>query len=373
MHFIGGILIPFFTIWAGLNFTQVFILQAFFMISIFLLEIPTGVVADYFGRKHSLILACVFGIVAPIVYASMPNFWIFMVGEFLWAVSAALLSGADKALVYDSLKKIKKTELSKKIFARLKSASLLGLVIGSPIGAILAAQYGLRIPMFAMAVPAVIAVAIGFTLKEPKTVKKVESYRYWTLLKEGSTYLFKHRILRIFAFDMVTIAALAHFMIWFFQPMLMKANMSIAFFGIVHAGFVLSQVIIINSAIHLETLLKSKKRLLLIGPLILGLAYIVGGLTNNVVLILLAIIIGGGFGLSRMVLFDSYMNKYIPSNKRATVLSTGAMLQGFLMAAIYPLVGLLADWSLNYTLIGLGAVVIILALCSRVREEMLID
>ncbi len=119
LHFIGGVLVPFFLTWGKISFTQIMILQSVFMISMFLLEIPTGAIADYLGRKTSLIIGAIINIIAVFVYTSYPNFYVFLVGEFLWAMTWALLSGADQALVYDSLKKIKQKKNQRKYMADL--------------------------------------------------------------------------------------------------------------------------------------------------------------------------------------------------------------------------------------------------------------
>ena len=42
---------PSFTEWGGITFTQIMFLQGWFMAMIFIFEIPTGSIADYFGRK----------------------------------------------------------------------------------------------------------------------------------------------------------------------------------------------------------------------------------------------------------------------------------------------------------------------------------
>ena len=42
LHFFGGVLIPFFTDWGGINYFRVMVLQSFFVFSVFLLEVPTG-------------------------------------------------------------------------------------------------------------------------------------------------------------------------------------------------------------------------------------------------------------------------------------------------------------------------------------------
>lgn len=157
LHFIGGVIVPFFTDWGKISFTQVMILQSWFMLWILLLEIPTGVVADYFCRKHSLVLAAIVNSIAALVYASMPNFYIFLLGEVLWAMSEALLSGAFEAFVYDFLKILDEEKISKKVFGRVESFGLAGFMVGAPIGSVIAAQFGLRAPMLLLVIPFTIA------------------------------------------------------------------------------------------------------------------------------------------------------------------------------------------------------------------------
>lgn len=373
LHFIGGVLIPFFTDWGGLSFFQIMILQSWFMLWIFLLELPTGTIADYFGRKQSLILAAGFGIIAVIVYTSTPNFYIFLIAEVLFALSVSLLSGADHAFVYDTLKKIQKAELSKKIFGRLESCHLAGIMIAAPIGSLIASQVSLRAPMLFMALPLLLAVLIGLTLKEPKMTEKVKSQRYLTILKSGVNFFRRHQPLKILAVDMIVIAAVAYFIIWLYQPMLQRAGVSIAYFGLVHAILVAAQILLMNNYQRLEKFLKSKKRLIFLSAFLTGFALIIGGLTNWLPIVILVIIIGGGFGLGRKPLFTSYFNKYIPSAQRATVLSSISMFRHFVLIILSPLVGYFVDWSLSYTLITLGLIAVIFSFISKVKEEHLID
>ena len=124
---------------------------------------------------------------------------------------------------------------------------------------------------------------------------------------------------------------------------------------------------------YYEKLLKGKRRYIFISAIIPGIMFIVGGLAKSWLLFVPAITILASFGLSRRTLFSSYLNKFIPSNKRATVLSTISMLETLVIAITYPIVGRLAEWSLNYTFIILGVSVILFSLVSRVEESMLID
>ncbi|MBU1092367.1 MFS transporter [Patescibacteria group bacterium] len=373
LHFFGGVLVPFFTDWGGISFTKVMILQSWFMAWIFILEIPTGTIADYWGRKHSLALGTVINIIAVLVYVSNPNFYIFLFAEFLWAVASALYSGADQAFTYDTLKIIGRAKESKKIFARIGSVKLAGLMISAPLGSLIAAYIGIRETMLFMAFPLIIAFFISLTFLEPKTDHKIESKRYLHTLKNGVKYFHQNKILKILALDFIVIQSIAYFMLWAYQPMLKIAGVKIVYFGIVHAGFALMQILFMNNYERLEKLLGNKKRLIFYSAFITGLMFIMGGLTNVVYLIIPAILIAGGLGLGRRELFESYLNKHIPSERRATILSTVSMINKFILVVISPLVGMLIDWSLGVALIILGLIAVGFSFISRVEEKHLID
>jgi MFS family permease len=148
MHFIAAVLVPFFTDWGRIRFSQVLFLNAWFMFCVFMLEIPTGTVADFFGRKTSMLLGSVVFILAVVVYVSYPSFYVFLVGETIWAMAYTLNSGANEALVYDSLKIIGHEERSKKVYSRMEAFKMTGILIGALLGSVLAKYGGLTMPFF---------------------------------------------------------------------------------------------------------------------------------------------------------------------------------------------------------------------------------
>jgi len=372
LHFFGGVLIPFFTEWANLSYAQILLLQSWFMVWIFILEVPTGAIADYFGRKVSVALASFSAVAGALVYISVPNFYVFLAGEFLFALGAALLSGADQALIYDSLKRAGRSKASKSVFGRYRSMGLIGILIASPIGGVMG-SLDLRLPMLSFALPAFLAGLVALTMKEPHTRKKTESVRYLNILTEGVKYLSKHRILKILAIDMAFVGTIVYFILWFFQIMLKNAGVGIEYFGFVHATFTIGEIIILTNFSKLENFLGSKRRLLLLSTILPGIMFVIGGLTTYLPLVLLSILLIGSLGLSRDVLLQNYMNKYIPTPKRATILSASNMLKTFSIAAVNPFVGLLADFDFNATLIILGLAAIAWGLMSEMQETMLKD
>ena len=200
-HLFAGVLIPFFTVWGKISFAQVMLLQAIFTASVFVLEVPTGAIADRFGRKTSLIFGAVALAIGVAVYSIYPNFWVFAIGEVIWACGFALVSGADQALVYDSLKELGEEEKSKKIFGRWESLGVIAIAIAAPIGSLIAEYVGLRYTMIGMSVPFFIATSIAMTFKEPQVGRPAQRAKYFQSIVDGSKYLKSHKALRILAFD----------------------------------------------------------------------------------------------------------------------------------------------------------------------------
>lgn len=93
-----------FLIEKGLPFTQIGILYAVREIFINLFEIPSGIIADTFGRKKSLIVSfCIYIISFSVFYLSH-NFWLFLVAFILFGIGDAFRTGTHKGMIMDYLK-----------------------------------------------------------------------------------------------------------------------------------------------------------------------------------------------------------------------------------------------------------------------------
>jgi MFS family permease len=374
MQFFSAVLVPFYTDWGGLKLSQILYLNAWFMFFGFMLEVPTGAVADYLGRKHSLALGSLLGVAGAYVYASRPGFNRFLLAEFILAGSYALHSGADEALAYDSLKMAGAEDKSKQALARMESFKLAGIIVAALSGGFIAARYGLRTPMLLYAVPCMLGFFLALTLHEPPVRSGPSlSPSYLTILKEGGRFFLGHKILLLLAAELALTHALAWVIIWLFQPALARLGVPIAYFGIVQTGACLGQIAVLSNIEKLEGWLKSKRQFLLLAGLGAGAGYIALGFVKSPALCAGLIILVFSLGHTRAPVFSSYMNKYIPSEKRATVLSMASMLRTLAIVIVNPLIGLLADRSLTAAFYSLGASLIALAIFSRIEEKHLIE
>ncbi|MBT3465339.1 MFS transporter [archaeon] len=372
LHFIGAVLIPFFMEWGRLTYMQTMLLQSIFVISVTLFEVPTGAVADHYGRRISISIGIIVNILGIIAYTIKPDFFIFVIAEILWALAYALVSGADHALLYDTLKEEKKEKESKKILGKFGSIELIGILIAAPIGSLIAQYFGIVWATKAMIIPFFFSLLISFTIKEPKI--KGKENNYFDTLKSGLSYFKNNKKLKILVFDAVSIFSFSLLIIWTYQLLLKDFNIPIGYFGIIHAIAVLFEVIIMNNFDNLEKMFGSKKKYILFSALVVGFSYLLLAFSTSIYLSIPLILIVFGIGITRMTLFTNYLNKFIESHHRATVLSTVSMFAKFGSGLLYPLVGFITEnYSLSLTFFSLGILVLISTTFSKVREDMLID
>jgi MFS family permease len=222
--------------------------------------------------------------------------------------------------------------------------------------------------------PMALAMAVSLTLTEPPVAKEESAGQsYLAILTSGARYFLGHRILRILALDMVVVSALPWLIIWLYQPLLRLAGVELEWFGGVHAVMSLAQIVVLSQVDNLERLLGTRRRLLWLGAFVAGFSFVMLGLVQAVAAVIFFIWLASAFGLSRRPLFSSYMNRYIPSGMRATVLSAASMFTTLGIAVVNLVAGWAADISVRGTMLVVGAALLGFSFLSRIREEHLLE
>lgn len=373
IHFFGAVMIPFFQDYGGLNFAEIMILESIFMGGIFVMEIPTGAIADKYSRKFSLNLAYLINIIAIGVYIIQPNFWIFALGESIWALAVALHSGAYDAMLYDTLVELGQESESKKHFSRLRSIGLIAMPIGALSGAFIASYFGLQATMGFSMIPLAISALLSFWLHEPNVHQQSKEMNTWSLFRKGLQVINQSKGLQRIIIDMVILSTIGYFGIWLYQKRLMHLGLEIRYLGMVQTGIIVFEVAFLNLALKLEKWLGSKKKVLSLAGLGIGFGFLLTGAFANVSVNILGFILAAGFGMTYQVLSINYMNKYIPSEQRATILSTASMLRQSMIMCINPLVGFGVEWNIDFVLVGLGLCAVIWTLSAPIKEQDLLE
>ncbi|WP_336046279.1 MFS transporter [Solibacillus ferritrahens] len=125
---------------AGLNPLQLVLLGTIMELAILFFEIPTGLVADIFGRKKSLIIGTFIIGSAHLLEGSIPSFWAIAMGAALWGIGWTFISGAETAWIADELenKELDITLLKGAKFSSL--GSFLGIIMSVLIAIVFTVQ-----------------------------------------------------------------------------------------------------------------------------------------------------------------------------------------------------------------------------------------
>lgn len=178
---------PFYTLLfadTGITPAQIATLLIAWSATAFLLEVPSGALADKFNRRNILLIANVLKIAAFCAWLVFPNYWGFFAGFLLWGASSALESGTKEALLYDELAKFKKTSLYAKIHGRMEAISLTATVLAYLAASSLAGQgYDFLLVLSVLSqIACVVAVA---TLPATKRVESTGETAYFSYFTEG--------------------------------------------------------------------------------------------------------------------------------------------------------------------------------------------
>ena len=109
----------------GMTLEQFAILNSIWAASIILAEVPSGALSDMIGRKKMIVAAGIFMVIEMVVWGFAPTsdldllFWILAINRILSGLAEAAASGADEALVYDSIDEAGKKEDWAKILQKV--------------------------------------------------------------------------------------------------------------------------------------------------------------------------------------------------------------------------------------------------------------
>lgn len=367
MHLMSAVIMPFFREWGGLSYVQIFGLQTWFMVASFLMEVPTGAVADRFGRKISVACGGFLLAGASLLYGALPHLAVFVVAETLFAVALALVSGADEALAYDSLLALGRESEASRVMARLEAAKLAGILAGALVGAVVASGLGVRWPMLLQSLPLGLSGLAALTLVEPPRAREDAAERkgYLRLLSGGLHHFRSAPELRSLAVDQVACATVAWLVIWLYQLQLERVGVPIAAFGVVHAAMGLGQIAFLSRLPSVEGALGGRARVARLTAVVPAVAMLGLAATTGVAASVALVVAAATAGLGRPPIFSGPLNRLIPSERRATVLSAVSAARTLAVAMVYPAVGAILDRSLVAALAFVGVLGLVAAALAR--------
>lgn len=185
-----------FTDYAGIGF-----LEAVMITTSTLGEIPTGAIADIVGKKKAVSLAFLLGAIGNVVMAFAPNYPVLIGSIIAMTLGGTFYSGSLEALVYDSLKELKKENIYEKVIGRITTMQNLGMAFAGIIGGFLY-KWNVSAPFIMVAVAYLIGLVYSFGLTEPS----IDTEKYsWSKFVKQNVEGFR----QIFSSKRITFMALA--------------------------------------------------------------------------------------------------------------------------------------------------------------------
>lgn len=340
----------------GLDLADIFILKSVYSIAMVSLEIPTGYLADVWGRRNCLIAGCIFCFFGFTNYSLSDTFLAFFMSEILLGFGQSLVSGADSALLYDTMIHYRKEESYLKYEGRVTMVGNFSEAFAGIFSGLLAA-YSLRLPFYVQSGIAFIGIPAAFALTEHAAKTRIEN-SFANILKIIKYSLFSNKELCYNIMFSGVIGAATLTMAWFVQPLLIELNTPTTWFGIIWTILNLTVGISALYSDRLDQKLGSNKMYAFI------LFFIVGGyvaVSFNIsymgLVFLFFFYIVRGFATP---ILKGYINQITFSEMRATVLSIRNFVIRLMFAAMAPLVGWLHDlYSLSVALQATAAIIFI--------------
>jgi len=274
-------------------------------------------------------------------------------------IAFSFISGADVALLYDSVKKINKTKDYKKIRGKINTfnqiASIMGLFLGPFI-------YTIN-PRLGFIVGGIIyfaaAILIGTMVEPYKTCKKTNFKTHWNQTISGLRFALSHnKIMWLIAFFFLSNIGLEFFFDFWQQLLLVNNGFDVKLFGIILALMMGIRALVSWFTHKIEKKLKETGSLLVV-LVSQAIIFAVFGINNPITLLISFGALYAVFAFQEII-FEDYVNAHISSSNRATVLSVKSLVYNIFTAGLYVLLGWFMDlYSINVVVVGVAIIILI--------------
>ncbi len=369
---------PIFTLFLlakGLSLQQIFTLSSIILLSGMFFEVPTGILADRYGRKKSLILGACISTMGWVLWLFVDTFIGFALIFGLFGLANAFWSGTDEALIYDELKSIGREQDAQKVFSRYSGALAVAFAVAAFVGGFLARVHTLEnfYLLFQLTcISSFLGLLLTLTLREPvksTAAGKELEHKEESILRQfgsGVRLLTKNKRLRKITF--FSIFTLSFALMETYQVYFVRSDVPASWYGYVLGVSSLLIAVVKWYAYKLEEWFGVEKSKLIISviPAVLWIA--MAWVLQPVVAVLLFLLTDATGNMRDPIIAD-YQNRHIEGSRRATVLSMISLLTSGYIAIMLPIVGWIAGKSLPASFLFCAFLIITGLVFFRIRAR----
>jgi MFS family permease len=339
---------------AGLNNAEAFAANAFFTAGMVVFEVPTGALADTWGRRTSYLLGAATLLLSTLLYLAMwrahAPLWGWAVASILLGLGFTFFSGATEAWLVDALAFSGYRESLESVMARGQIVGGAAMLAGSVAGGVIAQVTNLGVPyiirslMLGLTLVAAFFLMkdLGFTpergkgpLAEVRRVVRASLDNGW-----------RNPPVRWLMLAALCAGGVDIFAFYALQPYLLELYGDRQAFGIagLAAAVVAGSEMVAGLVVpHVRRLFARRTHALIVASLV-GIACLalIGVTSSFWLAIALLVIWGLTFSIGTPIR-QAYLNGIIPSQQRATVLSFDNLMGSAGGVAAQPALGRAAD------------------------------
>jgi MFS family permease len=338
---------------AGLTITQAFGVNALFTLGQVLFEIPTGVAADTLGRRTSYLLGAATLLVSTLLYLLMWRihgpFWGWALSSVLIGLGFTFFSGATEAWLVDGLTATAYRGTLEAAFARGQIGEGAGMLAGTLAGGVIAQATNLGVPYAVRA--AILGVTflvafvwmrdVGFTPRRSASmVGDIQA-----VLRASLDHGFRKPPVRWMMLAGMASAAVPIYGFYAMQPYLLelygRSDYRIA--GLSAALVAASGIVGALLIPWARRAFRRRTSAQLFGSVASAGALVIIGLSSSFWTVLAVLAIWSLLFAAALPIRQAFLNELIPSEQRATVLSSDNLLGSLGGAMAQPALGRVAD------------------------------
>jgi len=355
----------------GLSYVQINSLWGIIVATMFLTEVPTGMLADRLGRKRSINVALALQVLGELVFIFADSYWLMALSSVIGGLGFAFSSGCVEALVYDSLKSEGREGEMSKAMGFIGAAERMANLLAYALGGLLVVNLTQERFVLAIIVTACmvgVGCLVSLTLREsPTEFEKEDRDGSLKLLVDGVKTLRGNRqFLGLVLLALATIPFRNY--LGLYQPRFVEAGVPPIWLGLAQALGSGLCILGARYAYRLEGWLGSRWSLLLVTALPGVLYLLMAVVIHPVFTVLVFCALYGSMSLKGPI-FSGHLNRHIESKNRATVLSLISMVSGLYVALMGLAIGRVGDLSVTYSFVLMGILVLGGSLLFRVRTR----
>ncbi len=348
--FWGPVLITYIMSVGRMSLSQIYVMESLVVVVVMLLQIPGGAIADRIGRKRTMLIGMSILVLDSALFGIGDSPAWMWAANLAWALGYSLVSGADTALLYDTLVVADRTEDFKRIEGRTIAYRLLLMACTSLSVGYLAGVH-LRLPVLLGIPGSLAAVAVVANLVEPPRTKSTA--KHWELMKFSVLFVANNRKVKWIIAYAVLLTVIGK--VWFFtyNPYFELVDLPLALYGWVFFGLNLVAAIFSGGAAWLAARVSARTSItsmvLMTGASIFLMALVIA--PAMVGLVLVQNVVRGYL----KPFMGQFLHDHLNPVNRATVASVQSAVDGFGQVVLLGIFGLVLQVaSLPVSLLLLG-------------------